>query len=81
MVFLQLNRKVLTNAIIALSCLCQVGNAAPASAALGCEEDKLGAVAAESAVCSKIGVDVLKQGGNAADAVCIPNSQIRGHIC
>lgn len=30
---------------------------------------KLGAVASESAVCSKIGTDILKIGGNAADAV------------
>lgn len=30
---------------------------------------KLGAVASESATCSKIGIDVLKSGGNAADAV------------
>lgn len=34
------------------------------------DHDKLGAVASESAVCSKIGVDLLKKGGNAADAVC-----------
>jgi gamma-glutamyltranspeptidase / glutathione hydrolase len=31
--------------------------------------DKLGAVASESSVCSQIGVDLLKAGGNAADAV------------
>lgn len=30
---------------------------------------KLGAVASESAICSQHGVDILKQGGNAADAV------------
>lgn len=30
---------------------------------------KLGAVASESAVCSRIGTKLLKQGGNAADAV------------
>ncbi|KAI0905642.1 gamma-glutamyltransferase 1 [Ustulina deusta] len=30
---------------------------------------KLGAVASESAVCSDIGIDVLKKGGNAADAL------------
>ena len=28
-----------------------------------------GAVASESAVCSKIGIDLIKKGGNAADAV------------
>ena len=31
---------------------------------------KLGAVASESAVCSHVGADLLKKGGNAADAVC-----------
>ncbi|RDL42431.1 Uncharacterized protein BP5553_02410 [Venustampulla echinocandica] len=30
---------------------------------------KLGAVASESSECSKIGIDILKQGGNAADAL------------
>jgi gamma-glutamyltranspeptidase/glutathione hydrolase len=30
---------------------------------------KTGAVASESSVCSNIGADVLKEGGNAADAV------------
>lgn len=34
-------------------------------------KDKLGAVASESSVCSKIGVDLIKDGGNAADAVCL----------
>ena len=33
------------------------------------ENDKLGAVASESSVCSRIGVDLIKAGGNAADAV------------
>lgn len=33
------------------------------------DHDKLGAIASESAVCSKIGVELLKKGGNAADAV------------
>jgi gamma-glutamyltranspeptidase/glutathione hydrolase len=32
---------------------------------------KLGAVASESAICSQHGVDILKMGGNAADAVSI----------
>lgn len=31
--------------------------------------DKQGAVASENAVCSRIGIDLLKAGGNAADAV------------
>lgn len=33
------------------------------------ECDKLGAVASESAVCSRIGIELLQAGGNAADAV------------
>lgn len=33
-------------------------------------KDKLGAVASESSVCSQIGIDLIKDGGNAADAVC-----------
>jgi hypothetical protein len=32
-------------------------------------DPKLGAVASESSVCSNIGIDMLKEGGNAADAV------------
>ncbi len=32
-------------------------------------KDKVGAVASESNICSHIGIDVLKLGGNAADAV------------
>ena len=31
--------------------------------------DKQGAVASENAVCSRIGIDLLQAGGNAADAV------------
>ncbi len=33
------------------------------------ESDSKGAVASESAVCSRIGVDLISEGGNAADAV------------
>jgi len=33
------------------------------------DHDKLGAVASESAVCSKVGIELLEKGGNAADAV------------
>ena len=32
-------------------------------------KDKRGAVASESKVCSQIGIDLIKDGGNAADAV------------
>lgn len=35
------------------------------------EHGKLGAVASESTVCSRIGVRLIKDGGNAADAVRI----------
>lgn len=33
------------------------------------EDGKLGAVASESAICSRAGTDMLERGGNAADAV------------
>ncbi|KAH0836284.1 Gamma-glutamyltranspeptidase 3 [Fonsecaea pedrosoi] len=37
--------------------------------------DSLGAVASESSVCSQIGIDLLRNGGNAADAVSeLPNN-------
>ena len=39
------------------------------SRAIGSYDDQLGAVASEKATCSQIGVDLLKQGGNAADAI------------
>ena len=39
-------------------------------------DSKLGAVATESRVCSQIGIDILKQGGNAADAVSTKPSQL-----
>lgn len=32
-------------------------------------QDQLGAVASESEICSQIGIDLLNEGGNAADAV------------
>ena len=31
--------------------------------------DRLGAVASESSICSHIGIDILKKGGNAADSL------------
>ena len=34
-------------------------------------KDKRGAVASESSVCSNIGIDLIKDGGNAADAVSL----------
>lgn len=42
---------------------------APAAAHPPSAKDKKGAVASESAVCSHIGIDVLKDGGTAADAM------------
>ncbi len=33
------------------------------------DHNKLGAVACESSICSNIGIDMLKQGGNAADSL------------
>lgn len=35
---------------------------------------KIGAVASESSLCSAAGIDMLKQGGNAADAVSMVNT-------
>ena len=46
--------------------------ATPHQTVLGGQEvnnNKLGAVASENKVCSQIGIDLLKAGGNAADAV------------
>lgn len=38
----------------------------------GTEPGKLGAVASESAICSRYGTQMLEIGGNAADAVSVP---------
>ena len=35
------------------------------------EHDKLGAVASENKICSQIGIDLLRGGGNAVDAVVV----------
>ncbi len=45
----------------------QIALANPVQVCAG--QDKLGAVASESSICSNIGIDLLKAGGNAADAV------------
>jgi hypothetical protein len=37
----------------------------------------LGAVASESDTCSKVGIEILKEGGNAADAVSAPQGCLR----
>ncbi|KAI1770774.1 gamma-glutamyltranspeptidase [Hypoxylon cercidicola] len=48
----------------------QLGFLAQSSLAASCPKaPKLGAVASESSVCSKIGTDLLQAGGNAADAL------------
>ena len=38
-------------------------------------EATLGAVASENKICSRIGIDLLEAGGNAADAVCRKHSR------
>jgi len=40
----------------------------------------LGAVASESSICSNIGIDLLRQGGNAADAVGVEVLQLQRQI-
>ena len=40
--------------------------------------NKLGAVASENKVCSQIGIDLLKAGGNAADAVSLAFPLVAG---
>ncbi|KAI0976921.1 gamma-glutamyltransferase 1 [Xylaria arbuscula] len=54
----------LATAAVHLGLLAQSGLAKPCTS----EIPKLGAVASESSVCSEIGIDVLRKGGNAADA-------------
>lgn len=59
------------SATTSLSCPTASSSSAPAesSPVFHNEADKNGAVASESAVCSQIGIDLLKAGGNAADAM------------
>lgn len=40
-----------------------------------------GAVASESTICSDIGIDLLRQGGNAADAVSWHPFSRKEHLC
>ncbi|KAH7391200.1 putative gamma-glutamyltranspeptidase 1 [Cadophora sp. MPI-SDFR-AT-0126] len=58
---------ILNTLLLGLGLAVQLASAHPAKNT----DAKLGAVASESAVCSKIGTDILKSGGNAADAFCI----------
>lgn len=59
--------------ILALGVIAQVASAPDSTKH---PDAKLGAVASESSICSKIGIDILKKGGNAADAV----SSMRLHL-
>jgi len=56
---------LLSSAFLGFSVLVGTAYAHPQSQTAG----RLGAVASESKECSKIGVDILKAGGNAADAI------------
>lgn len=42
------------------------------------EHDQLGAVASENSICSRIGIELLKAGGNAADAVSLLAMRLKG---
>lgn len=57
--------------LLGLSQLVAAVPATPALLGTNSTDDapKLGAVASESAVCTQIGIDLLEQGGNAADAL------------
>ncbi|KAK8121591.1 Gamma-glutamyltranspeptidase [Apiospora sp. TS-2023a] len=64
--------RLLTAAHLAGSLLgtaCAAPSSYPSSNSTNSSIPKLGAVASESSVCSQIGVDLLKDGGNAADAL------------
>lgn len=59
----------------ALTTLAVLSQAAPSAAAYGvspslnAHRNKLGAVASEARECTEIGIDTLRRGGNAADAL------------
>jgi len=55
---------------LALATLLSIGLATPVPS-YSVQDGTHGAVASESKVCSQIGIDIQKQGGNAADSVCI----------
>ena len=46
----------------------------------GYGDGKLGAIASESKICSQIGIDLLKSGGNAADAVSYNYRKVEKHF-
>ena len=61
-----------TTAVLALTgLLSQVVDASPTwqPPKYDAEKNKLGGVASESSICSNIGIDMLKCGGNAADSL------------
>ncbi|CAJ2499823.1 Uu.00g026760.m01.CDS01 [Anthostomella pinea] len=62
-------KRIAAATLLPLGFLAQSTLASPYHHANGTTVPKLGAVASESAVCSKIGTDLLQAGGNAADAL------------
>lgn len=66
---------LLCTGLYLLSYFAQVSDAAPwlfsRSVPASYHDGRLGAVASENSMCSEYGADMLKMGGNAADAVCI----------
>lgn len=61
---------ILSYFVLALSTFVSATAASPAKRYEEC--DQKGAVASESAVCSRIGTGLINDGGNAADAVGFP---------
>ena len=62
-------KTIFTSLVLAHLSLASPGRYPPAYHGSGSGNDTLGAVASESSICSKIGIDVLKEGGNAADSL------------
>ena len=63
-------KSIITSLVLAQLSLASPGRYPPAyHNGSGSGNDTLGAVASESSICSKIGTDVLKKGGNAADSL------------
>ena len=63
-------KNIITSLVLAHLSLASPGKYPPAyHHGSGSGNDTMGAVASESSICSKIGTDVLKEGGNAADSL------------
>jgi gamma-glutamyltranspeptidase/glutathione hydrolase len=63
-------KNIVTSLVLAHLSLASPGKYPPAyHHGSGSGNDTLGAVASESSICSKIGTDILKEGGNAADSL------------